>query len=52
MYYIIVLSKSQRTKPQHKIGTHGHVNHGNTTLTAAITATMALEEYAVVKQYS
>ena len=30
-----------RTKPHVNIGTIGHVDHGKTTLTAAITATLA-----------
>jgi elongation factor Tu len=35
--------KFERTKPHVNIGTIGHVDHGKTTLTAAITATLALE---------
>lgn len=31
----------QRTKPHINVGTMGHVDHGKTTLTAAITATLA-----------
>ncbi|NLN78437.1 MAG: hypothetical protein GX141_05935, partial [Armatimonadetes bacterium] len=31
----------ERTKPHVNIGTIGHVDHGKTTLTAAITATLA-----------
>ena len=34
--------KFERTKPHVNIGTIGHVDHGKTTLTAAITKTMAL----------
>ncbi|MBC7712464.1 MAG: elongation factor Tu, partial [Rhizobacter sp.] len=33
--------KFDRTKPHVNIGTIGHVDHGKTTLTAAITMTMA-----------
>ena len=33
----------QRTKPHVNIGTIGHVDHGKTTTTAAITAVLALE---------
>ena len=33
--------KFERTKPHVNIGTIGHVDHGKTTLTAAITMTMA-----------
>ena len=31
----------QRTKPHVNVGTIGHVDHGKTTLTAAITTVMA-----------
>ena len=34
--------KFERTKPHVNIGTIGHVDHGKTTLTAAITATLSL----------
>ena len=34
-------AKFERTKPQCKIGTIGHVDHGKTTLTAAITKVLA-----------
>jgi len=34
--------KFERTKPHVNIGTIGHVDHGKTTLTAAITAVLAL----------
>jgi elongation factor Tu len=34
--------KFERTKPHVNIGTIGHVDHGKTTLTAAITSTLAL----------
>ena len=33
--------KFQRTKPHCNIGTIGHVDHGKTTLTAAITKVLA-----------
>ncbi|MGZ3788412.1 MAG: GTP-binding protein, partial [Bacteriovorax sp.] len=33
--------KFERSKPHVNIGTIGHVDHGKTTLTAAITMTMA-----------
>ena len=33
----------ERTKPHVNIGTIGHVDHGKTTLTAAITKTLALK---------
>ncbi|PYO06930.1 MAG: elongation factor Tu, partial [Gemmatimonadetes bacterium] len=34
-------AKFQRTKPHVNVGTIGHVDHGKTTLTAAITAIQA-----------
>ncbi|HUZ01047.1 MAG TPA: GTP-binding protein, partial [Thermomicrobiaceae bacterium] len=33
----------ERTKPHVNIGTIGHVDHGKTTLTAAITKTLGLK---------
>jgi len=36
--------KFERTKPHVNIGTIGHVDHGKTTLTAAITKTLALRD--------
>ena len=36
----------QRTKPHVNIGTIGHVDHGKTTLTAAITTTLATQGLA------
>ena len=44
--------KFERTKPHINIGTIGHVDHGKTTLTAAITATLSLEGNAIFKNYS
>ncbi|MEA2642740.1 MAG: elongation factor Tu, partial [Chloroflexota bacterium] len=35
--------KFERTKPHINVGTIGHVDHGKTTLTAAITKTLALK---------
>jgi len=43
--------KFERTKPHVNIGTIGHVDHGKTTLTAAITATLSLEGNATLKSY-
>tara|TARA_B110000967_G_scaffold209731_1_gene267343 strand:- start:1281 stop:2513 length:1233 start_codon:yes stop_codon:yes gene_type:complete len=40
--------KFERTKPHVNIGTIGHVDHGKTTLTAAITATLALGNDSIV----
>ena len=44
--------KFERNKPHLNIGTIGHVDHGKTTLTAAITATLSLEGNSQVKDYS
>ena len=44
--------KFERTKPHVNIGTIGHVDHGKTTLTAAITATLALSGTAKAKNYA
>ena len=43
--------KFERTKPHLNIGTIGHVDHGKTTLTAAITATLSLGGNAAAKSY-
>lgn len=44
--------KFERTKPHVNIGTIGHVDHGKTTLTAAITTVLAKKGYAEVKDYA
>ncbi|OGV95965.1 translation elongation factor Tu [Microgenomates group bacterium RBG_16_45_19] len=41
----------QRTKPHINIGTIGHVDHGKTTLTAAITQTLAKKGFAEAKKF-
>ena len=41
----------QRTKPHVNIGTIGHVDHGKTTLTAAITTVLAKQGLAEVKAF-
>ena len=43
--------KFQRTKPHVNIGTIGHVDHGKTTLTAAISGVLALKGFAEMKDY-
>lgn len=43
--------KFERTKPHVNIGTIGHVDHGKTTLTAAITQTLAKEGLAQAKKF-
>ncbi len=44
--------KFERTKPHVNIGTIGHVDHGKTTLTAAITKYLALQGKAQYEDYS
>ena len=44
-------AKFDRSKPHVNIGTIGHVDHGKTTLTAAITMTMALQGKAEAMRY-
>ena len=45
-------AKFDRSKPHVNIGTIGHVDHGKTTLTAAITKVLALQGEAEFKDYS
>lgn len=44
--------KFQRNKPHVNIGTIGHVDHGKTTLTAAITAVLANKGFAEKRDYN
>ncbi|MEG0898657.1 MAG: elongation factor Tu [Oscillospiraceae bacterium] len=44
-------AKFERNKPHVNIGTIGHVDHGKTTLTAAISKTLALQGHAEVMAY-
>ena len=44
--------KFERTKPHVNIGTIGHVDHGKTTLTAAITKYLALQGKAQFEDYA
>jgi len=44
--------KFERTKPHVNIGTIGHVDHGKTTLTAAITKTLAMKGQANFTDYA
>ena len=44
--------KFERNKPHLNIGTIGHVDHGKTTLTAAITAVLSLNGESVIKSYA
>jgi len=43
--------KFERTKPHVNIGTIGHVDHGKTTLTAAITSVLADKGFAEVRSF-
>jgi elongation factor Tu len=43
--------KFARTKPHVNVGTIGHVDHGKTSLTAAITKTLALQGQAQVRSF-
>ena len=43
--------KFERTKPHVNIGTIGHVDHGKTTTTAAITKVLAMEGKAKYEAY-
>lgn len=43
--------KFERNKPHVNVGTIGHVDHGKTTLTAAITSVLALKGYAHATKY-
>ena len=44
--------KFERNKPHVNIGTIGHVDHGKTTLTSAITSTLSLDGNAEMKAYA
>jgi elongation factor Tu len=43
--------KFERKKPHVNVGTIGHIDHGKTTLTAALTKVLATKGYAVAKAY-
>lgn len=45
------MAEFQRTKPHMNVGTIGHVDHGKTTLTAAITKVLSLKGQAEFKGY-
>ena len=45
-------AKFERTKPHVNIGTIGHVDHGKTTLTAAITKVLAMKDDAAFVDYA
>ncbi|CAN5365849.1 elongation factor Tu [soil metagenome] len=44
--------KFERNKPHVNVGTIGHVDHGKTTLTAAITKTLALKGQAATRDFA
>src|SRR5436305_14133267 len=44
-------AKFERTKPHANVGTNGHVDHGKTSLTAAITKVLAMKKFAEYKAY-
>src|SRR5690554_7680110 len=44
--------KFERNKPHVNVGTIGHVDHGKTTLTAAITVVLAEKGFAEFKDYA
>ena len=48
----MIREKFDRIKPHVNIGTIGHVDHGKTTLTAAITAVLSLNGNAIFKSYA
>ncbi len=45
-------AKFERTKPHFNLGTIGHVDHGKTTLTAAICMTLAVKGLAQARDYA
>ena len=45
-------AKFERTKPHVNVGTIGHVDHGKTTLTAAITTVLSKKGFAEARQYA
>jgi elongation factor Tu len=44
-------AKFERTKPHVNVGTIGHVDHGKTTLTAAITQVLATKQLASARKF-
>jgi elongation factor Tu len=51
IYKIMAKEQFDRSKPHVNIGTIGHVDHGKTTLTAAITAVLAKKGLSEVKSF-
>nr|WP_211164488.1 elongation factor Tu [Shewanella salipaludis] len=50
--YIVAKAKFERNKPHVNVGTIGHVDHGKTTLTAAISAVLAKTYGGEVKNFA
>lgn len=50
-FKFFIMATFQRTKPHVNIGTIGHVDHGKTTTTAAITTVLAKKGMATAKKY-
>jgi len=50
-FTLMARGKFERIKPHVNIGTIGHVDHGKTTLTAAITITLAVKGDCIGKKY-
>jgi elongation factor Tu len=48
----VAKQKFERSKPHVNVGTIGHVDHGKTTLTAAISKTLALKGFAQVRDFA
>jgi elongation factor Tu len=48
----VAKQKFERTKPHVNVGTIGHVDHGKTTLTAAISKTLGLKGFAQVRDFN
>jgi elongation factor Tu len=51
IYRAMGKAKFERTKPHLNVGTIGHVDHGKTSLTAAITKTLALKGEAAFRSF-
>ena len=50
--FVMAKEQFQRTKPHVNVGTIGHIDHGKTTLTAAILAVQATKGLAKIKTYA
>ena len=52
LYHTMAKETFDRSKPHVNIGTIGHVDHGKTTLTAAITTVLAKKGLAALRDFS